>query len=170
MDDTMVQFRTCLSSEVSGKSIINGSVILCSDSGEIYYDNLNGERILIARSIEYLANDTERTNLLTPESNILYIVRSTGGIWIYSSGWVRLNADATAYFDIDNVEIPTDGTTISDERVTSSCTAEFSSIPALYDLATADGVSITCTCSDGSIAITSTCQYTLIGKIKVTKA
>lgn len=171
-NDTLVSFRTFLASEISSKPIVKGSIILCSDSGEIYWDTPDGERILIARSIVYFANDTERTQLLTPEANILYIVRDTGRIWIWSnSAWVNINAPTTTYFDLDNVEVPTGstGVTVKDSRITSKCTATFAPIEALYDLATEDSVSVTCTCADGSVTAVSTCAYPLIGKIKVVK-
>ena len=170
-DNTMVSFRTCLSSEVDNKSIINGSFILCSDSGEAYYDNLEGERILIAQNIEYLNSDSERTSMLTPETNKLYIIISTGMLWIYSSGWICLNAKTTTYFDIDNIEVPTgsSGIIIEDSRISADCLATFSPINALYDLATAEGINTTCNCNNGSVTVITNCDYPLIGKIKIIK-
>ena len=170
-DSTMVQFRTCLSSEVENKSIVKGSIILCSDSGEFYYDTLDGERILVAKAIVYLDKDSDRTAMLAPESGVLYVVVETGLIYIYSSSWICLNAATTTYFDLDNIEVPTGitGVTISDGRISSSCSATFNPIPALYDLATATGVTTTCTCSDGSVKVVTTCGYPLIGSVKIIK-
>lgn len=171
MNEEMVQFRTCLSSEVESKTIVKGSIILCSDSGEFYYDNLEGERILVAKSIVYLNTDEDRTGLLIPEAGVMYVVISTGMLWIFTTTWVCLTTPNASYFDIDNVEIPTGSTglTITDDRINSKCTATFNSIPALNDLATADGVSTTCTCNDGNIVVKTTCTYPLIGSIKVIK-
>lgn len=170
-DDTMVQFRTCLSTEVSNKSIIEGSIILCSDSGEFFYDDLEGNRISIAKAIEYLNTDTDRTGLLTPESEILYVVKSTGMVWIYNSGWICLNTKTTTYFTLTNIEVPTGtvGVTVSDSRITSTCAANFYPIPALYDLATASTVTNTCTCNNGSVTIITTCSYPLIGSVEIIK-
>lgn len=166
-----ISIRKTLSSEIENTSIINGSIIFCSDTNKIYFDTQDGERILIANSIQYLIDDEERKQ--TPgQTNTLYVVRSTGRMWIYTNSmWVNINPPVELYFDLDNVEIPVGetGITISDDRITSDCNASFSSIEALYDIANAENVTITCTCNNGSVTAISTCQYPLIGKIKIIK-
>lgn len=152
---------------------IEGSIVLDSDSGNVYLNSTStGQKILIADSVQYLDTDQDRINISEPEDQVMYIVRSTQLIWIwYNSSWVNINAPLETYFDIDNVEIPvgTAGATFTDSRITYDCTASFVPIEALYDLATAEGVSITCTCSSGAVRVVSTCSYPLIGKIKIIK-
>ena len=43
-----ISIRKTLSSEIENTSIINGSIIFCSDTNKIYFDTQDGERILIA--------------------------------------------------------------------------------------------------------------------------
>ena len=170
--ENMVQFRTCLESELSSKAIIPGSIIICSDTGDMYHDTSDNERLRIARSISYFDTDADRVNCLIPESEVVYIVKSTGKIWIYSNSWVCLNSSSSiSYFSINNVEIPTGviGVTISDDRITESCIATFNPIPALYDLATASDVTTTCACSNGSITVITSCNYPLIGTLMIVK-
>ena len=72
----LINFRTCYASELINRSIINGSIIICSDTGEIYHDNLDGERIKVAEQIVYLNTETERTSLLTPRSTLYTLSKS----------------------------------------------------------------------------------------------
>ena len=164
----LINFRTCYASELINRSIINGSIIICSDTGEIYHDNLDGERIKVAEQIVYLNTETERTSLLTPQINTLYVVKESNIIYRYEDGeWISLsNNDSVTYFYIYNVELNANDTTIiSDSRITEDSNAKFIVYPSLYDIA--EESSITCTCSDKSISVSSDCDYTLYGIIEV---
>lgn len=102
-NDIMVQFRTCLESELESKEIIPGSILICKDTGDFYHDSIEGERLRIAKYIHYFDTDTERSSYLTPENEILYIVKETNKIWIYNSSWICLS----------NASSGTGGTTIT---------------------------------------------------------
>lgn len=179
MNEEMVLFRTCLASEIASKEIIKGSIIMCSDSGDCYFDSLDGERVQISKQIVWLETESNRTSMLTPESDKVYIVKETQLIYIYNNGWICLNSsgdeDMTIYFSIYNVEVNAAAsssspstTVVEDARVNSNSSAQFYCDPSLIDLATAQGVSISCSCNDGSITISSNCTYKLFGTIEVT--
>ena len=171
MNEEMVLFRTCLASEINSKEIVNGSIIMCSDSGDCYFDTLDGERVQISKQIVFLETENNRTSMLAPESDKFYLVKESGLLYIYNTEWVCLNDRAehsAIYFDIHNVEVnPNTQTTIDDGRVNANSSAKFVCDPSLIDLATASGVSITCACADNSITITSNCSYKLFGVLEV---
>lgn len=170
MDETtIIQFRTCLASEVASREIINGSLIVCYDSGDMYFDTLEGERIKISKQIEFLTSEDDRTSLLTPESDKLYIVKETSKVYIYNNGWGCLNETpfTVCYFYIPSIRINENGNTqLNDSRVDSSATAKFMVDSSVCDLV--GNSAITCSCGDGVITVNSNCQYPLLGTIEVT--
>lgn len=168
-DPIMIKFRSCLASELDSREIINGSFILCSDTGDMYLDTLEGTRRRIAKQIEFLADENDRTSIILPEFDILYLVKETGKFWIYDTDWMCLNPDSEAaiiYFTIDNVLLNASSTTeVTDSRVDASASATFTAYASVYDLA--EGYTITCTCGDGSITVNSNAPTKLIGSIEV---
>lgn len=169
---TIAAFQDCLSSEVKGLGIQKGTLIFCRDSGECWYDTLEGTRIRVAHDIKIYDTDTQRQQDLFPDTDLFYIVRNTAKLWIYNNGWVCLNAggtiDTTVYFDILNCDVPTGntGATFSDSRINTKCTATFVPDISMIDLfGTA-----TCTCSDGSVKVVlSNTNYPMVGTVQVKK-
>lgn len=168
-DPIMIKFRSCLASELDSREIINGSFILCSDTGDMYLDNLDGTRRRIAKQIEFLADEAARISIILPEFNILYLVKETGKFWIYDTDWMCLNPDSEAaivYFTIPSVLINASGTTeVADTRVDASASATFTADISVCDLA--EGYTVTCTCGEGTITVNSDAPTKLIGSIEV---
>ena len=162
----MIQFRSALASEVDDRAIIPGSLLVCSDIGEMFFDNIDGERIKVANNVTYLATETDRTGLLTPEVNMLYIVIESAKMYIYNASWVCLNPDAIQTFYVYNVESTAGSSSVTDSRVDNTCTARFIVDPSIYDLYNDD---VTCTCGNGTISLSNTSEHTMIGLIEVTK-
>lgn len=168
MADEMIKFRTCLASELDTKPIINGSIILCYDSGDMYSDTIEGDRIKIADKVRILETENDRTSMLIPESDCLYIVIESKKLYIYTTSWLCFNenGDFNIYYYIPNVEIAaSDTTTITDNRITVNSNAIFHVDASLYDLA--ENSNITCTCKEGQIEVISDCNYVLYGTIEV---
>lgn len=161
----MVLYRSCLESELNSRPVINGSFILCTDSGNLYHD-VDDERIRISKSIAFLGTESNRTSILTPEDDVLYIVLATGKMWIYtSSGWECINK-TTEYYYVHNVAVASKSSTeVTDIRIRANDTAKFIVNPNVADLV--DGT-VTCTCAAGKITVASTCSYKVYGIIEVT--
>lgn len=165
-DNNMIQFRSALASEVDDRPIIPGSLLVCTDIGEMFFDNFDGERIKVANNVTYLAAESDRTGLLAPEVNMLYIVIETAKMYIYNTSWVCLNPDAIQTFYVYNVECTAGSNSITDSRVDSSCTARFIVDPSIYDLYNDD---VTCTCGEGTISMNNTGDYIMFGLIEVNR-
>jgi len=169
------KLQDCYSSQVADLPFSAGTLIFCSDSGECYYDPVNGtsteDRISVSQYTKMFATESEREAYLYPETNALYVVKSTNKTYIYkgsTEGWKCLNPDTPFYFDIENVTVATGttGTTISDARIDASCTGTFKPLASLDDLVT---VPATVTCSNGSakIVLDNSTQYPIIGILKI---
>lgn len=162
-------FQDCLASELNDISVVPGTLIYCRDTGENYYDNLEGERIPVSKYVYVFATESDRTSYLEMMSGVLYVVRATKKIYIYSGGWICLNdgeASDTYYFDIENLEVPTGATglRVTDSRISTNCTGTFTPIASLNDLY---GNS-TVTCSNGYATIVlSNTSYPMIGTLKI---
>ena len=163
----LVQFRTCYASNLDDQEIIPGSIIVCSDTGRVYHDTLDGERVPAAEAIEYYNTEAERLAELTPQAEVLYIVKENGKMYIFTSNWVCLNKD-TIFFTIDNIEIPATGSSvvINDERIKSISSIEFVPIPALVEIF--NGCTVSTSVANGSVTISTNCNYSMIGKLNVT--
>lgn len=162
----MIQFRSCLASEVDSRSIISGSLLVCEDTGEMYFDVNSSERVAVAKDVTYLATEANRTGLLAPDSNMLYVVLESAKLYIYITSWVCLNPDPVQTFYIYNVEATVGNSSVSDSRVDNSCTARFIVDPSVYDLYSNN---ITCTCGNGSITVNNAGSRPMFGLIEVTK-
>lgn len=166
--DLIYRSQDCLSSELDSIEFHAGTLIYCRDSGECYYDTLDGERVPVSKYVRFFATEAERKASMDFDSSVLYIVRETNKLYVYSGGWVCLNPGITTsfYFDIDNLEVPTaaTGLTVSDSRITDKCTGEFTPLPSLSDLFG----SATVTCSNGSATIKlANTSYKMIGTLKI---
>lgn len=161
----MYTFQDCLSSEVNNIAFVPGTLIYCRDTGESYYDTLDGDRIAVSKYVVICLTDSDRTDIIAPDSGCLYVVIETKRIWVYNGGWKDLTK--AVYFDILNVDIAASTTsTITDSKITSACTAKFIPLPNIADLYT-DG-DITLTCATGSISVKNNSSYEMIGTVQVT--
>lgn len=78
---------------VSGESFENGSMIVASDTGELYVD-YNGARMRIGDVIT-LDTEAQRLATLAPLPK-LYYVTETGKLWRFADDWVCVNPDDVA--------------------------------------------------------------------------
>ena len=81
--DVIYRFQDCLSSELDSLEFHAGTLIFCRDTGECYYDNLEGDRVPVSQYVKFFATEADRTSSLDFESNTLYIVGATNKLYIY---------------------------------------------------------------------------------------
>ena len=113
---SIVQHIKVLDSQLANIKIVAGSTIYTRDTGKHFIDISDTERVQIS-DIIYIDTDKERTALLAPLPDKLYITRDTNKVWIYSvksDKWVCLNIDTT-YTAGTGISI--DGTTINNSGV-----------------------------------------------------
>lgn len=166
--DLIYRSQDCLSSELDSIEFHAGTLIYCRDSGECYYDTLDGERVPVSKYVRFFDTESDRTGSMDFDTSVLYIVRDTNKLYVYSGGWVCLNPGITTsfYFDIDNLEVPT-GTTglvVSDERISDTCNGDFAPLPSLSDLF--GSATVTCTNGSATIKLNNT-NYKMIGTLKI---
>ena len=75
---------------VSGESFENGSMIVATDTGELYVD-YNGARMRIG-DVFTLETEAQRLSTLAPLPK-LYYVTETGKLWRFADDWVCVNPD-----------------------------------------------------------------------------
>lgn len=80
----MIKFRDCLASELASQQVINGSFILCRDTGDMYCDTLEGERITIAKTIHVVNGPI--SGELFPEDGHMYYSTSDRQVCVYHNG------------------------------------------------------------------------------------
>lgn len=68
----MYSFRDCLASEVKTEAYIAGSFLICRDTGDMYYDNLEGSRITLGKTIHEVVDATLDTELFGDEGHFYY--------------------------------------------------------------------------------------------------
>ena len=113
---SIVQHIKVLDSQLANIKIVAGSTIYTRDTGKHFIDISDTERVQIS-DIIYIDTDKERTALLAPLPDKLYITRDTNKVWIYSvksDKWVCLNIDTT-YTAGTGINI--NGTTINNSGV-----------------------------------------------------
>ena len=113
---SIVQHVKVLDSQLANIKIVAGSTIYTRDTGKHFIDISDTERVQIS-DIIYIDTDKERSALLAPLPDKLYITRDTNKVWIYSvktDKWVCLNIDTT-YTAGTGISI--DGTTINNSGV-----------------------------------------------------
>lgn len=84
---SMYKFRDCLRSEVESQSVINGTFLVCRDTGDMYYDSLEGERRTIAKSVHVVSGKV--TSELYPEVGNLYYSTSDKQMCVYLDGTMQ---------------------------------------------------------------------------------
>lgn len=115
---SIVQHIKVLDSQLANIKIVAGSTIYTRDTGKHFIDISDTERVQIS-DIIYIDTDKERTALLAPLPDKLYITRDTNKVWVYSvkfDKWVCLNTDTT-YTAGTGISI--NGTTINNSGVRS---------------------------------------------------
>ena len=89
---TMVKFRDCLASEVASQPIENGTFIFCRDTGDMYCDSLEGERITIAKTIHLVQGPVNGE--LYPEDGHIYYSITARQVCMYHDGEFQpINSD-----------------------------------------------------------------------------
>lgn len=70
--------------------IVPGQYLICTDSGDVFYDTEDGVRKQLTDIID-LETDAERVSILTPLDK-MYFVKETAHFWRYLNGlWVDLS-------------------------------------------------------------------------------
>ena len=113
---SIVQHIKVLDSQLANIKIVAGSTIYTRDTGKHFIDISDTERVQIS-DIIYIDTDKERTALLAPLPDKLYITRDTNKVWVYSvktDKWICLNIDTT-YTAGTGINI--NGTTINNSGV-----------------------------------------------------
>ena len=113
---SIVQHIKVLDSQLANIKIVAGSTIYTRDTGKHFIDISDTERVQIS-DIIYIDTDKERSALLAPLPDKLYITRDTNKVWVYSvktDKWVCLNIDTT-YTAGTGINIS--GTTINNSGV-----------------------------------------------------
>lgn len=67
----MYKFRDCLRSEVDSQPVLNGTFLVCRDTGDMYLDSLEGERLTIAKSV-HVVNGKVSSELYPEIGNFYY--------------------------------------------------------------------------------------------------
>ena len=136
-----------------------GSLYFCTDTMDLYYDSETSGRVSMAKDIVYVA--TENNKPLAPLTNRLYVVIETGTMYFYINEWVSIGTRPQIHFC--NVTVENGSLTVSNSRISKYDTAEF--VP---DISVADLCSgISATCADGSVTVSLTSNYPIIGEIIV---
>ena len=113
---SIVQHVKVLDSQLANIKIVAGSTIYTRDTGKHFIDISDTERVQIS-DIIYIDTDKERSALLAPLPDKLYITRDTNKVWVYSvktDKWICLNIDTT-YTAGTGINI--NGTTINNSGV-----------------------------------------------------
>lgn len=160
-------FQDCLASEVESIAIVPGTLLFCRDTGDMFYDTLEGERIQNGKFIKMLENDSERTDILIPNSDLIYVVKNSGKIWIFhNGGWACLNNNSSGYITIFNVEVASGASaTYNDVGISTVMVPTFYPIPAIADLY--DSEKVTCVTGTGTVTITNESPYPMYGTIYI---
>jgi hypothetical protein len=80
-----------IKSNISSIPINAGQIISCHDTGELFFDTIDGDRIQIS-DIIYINTEAQKNALLAPLSNKLYLIRETANVYIHDGeNWYLLN-------------------------------------------------------------------------------
>ena len=96
----MFKFRDCLASEVATQPIVNGTFIVCRDTGDMYCDTIAGERVTIAKTI-HLVQGNVNTELYPEDGHIYYSVTDRQ-VCVYHDGEFQPINVATCFKKIEN--------------------------------------------------------------------
>lgn len=100
----MIKFRDCLASELNSQEKIPGSFIICRDTGDMYCDTLDNERVTIAKTIHQVQGPV--TGELFPEDGHLYYSITDRQVCVYHDGeFMPINV-AIGFKKIENCYCP----------------------------------------------------------------
>lgn len=102
-----IVFKSTTASKLSELPIVDGQLIFVKDTHSILLDN-DSKRIKYEQ-ITILQEDTERTSILAPITNIFYFVEETNCLWKYKDGWVLIYSPVSAKIKTtESVEVAID--------------------------------------------------------------
>lgn len=163
----MIQFFDVAKSQLANKDFEAEALYFCNDTGEIFFDSKQeNSRVQVGNEIVILSKESDRTALLAPIPEKLYLVVDTGRSYLYTDGsWIAIGSSSQIHFS--NQVLTSDGTsatlTISDNRIKATDTATFVPDLSVIDLAT----NVKATCSAGSVIVTATAKYDIPGEVVV---
>lgn len=71
--------------------IKTGNIIYIKDTGDHYFDDSTGRRIKVGDIIS-ISTEDERQSIISPITNKIYLVLSTGKMYLFKDTWVPINA------------------------------------------------------------------------------
>ena len=92
---------TTIEATLESTPINNGHIYVTTDTKRLYVD-LNSSRLLIDGNI-YLETELQRTSIIAPLSNKLYIVKETGFSYMYINGEWKLVGGVSNYEELTNL-------------------------------------------------------------------
>ncbi len=161
----MVKYYDIAESDLSSKPFEAEALYYCTDSGNIYFDSpLESERKQMSTDTVILKTDDDRTGLLAPIPNKIYVVLETGALFMYNGGnWIKLT-ESRPQFELSNILVKAGSHTIIDARIKATSKARFVPDLSFNDLVTTSDVK----CVDGSLTITITpATYNIVGRVIV---
>jgi hypothetical protein len=80
-----------IKSNINTITVVPGQMIKCYDTGELFFDTSESERIQIS-DIIYINTESQRLSLLAPLNSKLYFVRETNNMYIHDTeNWYLVN-------------------------------------------------------------------------------
>lgn len=97
----VTHFVQCNKSALDDVDITPGQWIFCADTKDYYVDTKNGVRNKVSDVI-FVDSEEDRTDLISPLNDKLYITRDTGTGWLYlDDEWVPLHTKASSVYTSD---------------------------------------------------------------------
>lgn len=72
-------------SQLATLPVVNGRLIVCTDTGNLYRD-LDGQRIILGASVEKVASLP-----LAPLISKIYLLLPEQSLWYYDAGWIQIS-------------------------------------------------------------------------------
>ena len=170
----MVNFRDCLGSEIPSQPIEAGSLIVCRDTGDLYYDALNGNtRVPLSKAAHIVSGRV--TSELFPQEGHLYYSTSDKMVCMYHLGQMQPINISESILTLTNIHIPTGSSTVALDdyasiigniTVLSATPIEGKTDRSVSDLFNTDDITLTSISSNGLVANNQT-GYNWIGDVYV---
>lgn len=170
----MVNFRDCLGSEIPSQPIEAGSLIVCRDTGDLYYDALDGSnRVPLSKAAHIVSGKV--TNELFPQEGHLYYSTSDKMVCMYHLGQMQPINISESILTLTNICIPAGNNTVALDDYTSIIgnITVLSATPikgktdrSVSDLFNTDDITLTSISSSGLVANNQT-EYDWIGDVYV---
>lgn len=138
--------------------LVEGQIIFCSDTGNMYKDTR--ARTKLSKDIIILNNLTALNNILDPLPEKLYIVLEDGSIYTRNvNSWLKLGKD---YFRLDDIVMPASPYVINNDRIRINTIGNV--IPNLSVIDLVSDISIVC--ADRTATVTYTASHPIIASIE----